>query len=124
MSSRTPDPAVFDRAVRILSRAIGRDRAITIAQLVDLLELPNRRAVEQLIETRLSDFPFPIVSGSAGVYRPDSVDDLNAYRANLTSRMRAIRLRIDTVTQAALNEGWLIEANAFVAAPQQLSLQL
>lgn len=113
----------LDRLTAILAGAVGERRAVTIQAMADRAGL-SRREVEQALEVHLSDFPFPLVSGSAGYWQPTTPDQINHYRHSLTSRLRALARRMDTVAAKARAAGWKEEGGRFTAAPVQQYLPL
>jgi hypothetical protein len=118
-----------------LSTRVGADRAITLNDLAreaGLIEIDDtgetvvsRRLAERIIQVRLPDMGFVIVSDTrCGLFRPDNPDELNHYRNQLRSRIKELQRRIDTVDQLARNEGWTVEAGQYTKAPMQGQLPL
>jgi hypothetical protein len=114
-----PDP--FESILRALARATGPERAITLADLATAAGV-SRREAEATIQERLADFPWPLVSGSVGVYQPTDPDDLNRYLSSLHRRHRAMQAREATVRRKARAAGWREEAGRFAHPPAQLEL--
>ena len=111
----------FDQIARILTAHRGRNSAITLAYLADLVGT-SRREVEQVIEQNLANFPWPIVAGANGVYIPTEAQDLNAYIHQLHSRHRRMQLREATVRRKARLAGWPEESGLFRNRPVQQEL--
>lgn len=118
-----------------LSTRLGAGRAITLndlareAGLIDFDDngeaVVSRRLAERIIQVRLPDMGFVIVSDTrCGLFRPDNPDELNHYRNQLRSRIKELQRRIDTVDQLARNEGWTVEAGQYTKAPMQGQLPL
>ena len=107
----------FDRVRALLSARIGAAAALTIDQIVELAGLPGRRAGEQLLETRLGDFGFPLCAGSSGYFVPASPDEINHYLNSLKSRIRCIAIRLRTVRQNAAQAGWARDGQQFSKPP-------
>ena len=116
-------PQAVDHLQAILAAATGESRAVTIQAMAELTGL-GRREVEQALEIHLPDFPFALVSGSAGYYRPTDPGEINHYLSSLTSRLRALTRRQATVRAKALAAGWKEEGGRFVSAPVQQFLPL
>jgi hypothetical protein len=111
----------FTRLCRELVGCRGRGRAVTLAELADRIGA-SRRDVEQIIEHRLVDFPWPIVAGSKGVFIPAEASDLNQYLHNLHSRHRRMQIREATVRRKARIAGWPEQSGQFtnpIRATQQ-----
>jgi len=102
----------------------GADSGVTISKITTALEFKSRRETEVFLELHIGDMPFAVVSGSTGLYRPASEDDLNHYRAALRSRIRCIAIRMRTVTRAAIQEGWQRSGKKFTSAPTQLEFSM
>ena len=113
----------LDRLTAILAEAVGERRAVTIQVMAERAGLA-RREVEQALEVHLADFPFPLVSGSPGYWQPTTPDQINHYRHSLTSRLRALTRRMDTVAAKARSAGWTEEGGRFVSAPRQTLLPI
>jgi alkylated DNA nucleotide flippase Atl1 len=103
----------FSEICRRLTICRGRQSAITLADLASLIGCA-RREVEQVIEQRLSDFPWPIVSGATGLYIPQEADDINQYLHALHSRHRRMQLREATVRRKARLAGYPEAAGQFL----------
>jgi len=113
----TPQDAAFHRIRAALAGARGPDRAIEIGRLQVIADLPSRRQVEQLLQIRLADFPWPLVAGPQGYFIPDAPEQINHYLASLRSRAMCIFARYRTVRLAAQRAGWRREGRRFTAAP-------
>lgn len=116
--SARPDDVLFEVLRDDLARRVGIGNAITIDVLAHLHNA-SRRRIEVILECRLADFGFPLVSCDCGYYRPATPEDLNHYLASLLSRIRCIALRIRTVRRSALEEGWTREGGRFVRKARQ-----
>jgi len=114
----------FDAACRILSACQGRGNAITIDALAERAGIPHRRIAEHLLETRLADFPFVLVSGPRGYFIPTAQEaaEINRYLDSLESRFRKMWRRRRTVIRKALTDGFRREGKAFVGRPMQAEL--
>lgn len=107
----------FEAVRRVLCTRRGRRNAITIDQLVVLAGLQNRRACEDLLETRLADFQFPLVADSAGYYIPNTAAEINHYLDSLQSRAVKIFLRRRTVIRKANAAGFPRPGKHFADPP-------
>lgn len=116
------DQAAFMAVMRILWTARGEAHAITLDKLTSAAELPNRRTTETILESRLEEFPYPLVASGAGYYVPTTADDLNRYLRSLKSRAVKCFVRARTVRRKALAAGWKREGNTFARPPAQLDL--
>lgn len=109
----TPMP---EHVVAILSCCIGPEMAITLDELAVRIGM-SRRETEQAIKAGLRSLPFVLVSGSEGLYRPTSSDQINAYIHNLHSRHHEMAEREDTVRFKARASGWREDANGRFMEP-------
>ena len=100
----------------LLATARSRKLAWTLDRLAEAAGT-SRREVEQVLEERLSDFPFPLVSGSPGYWIPEDADEINHYRASLRSRAVKIFLRAKRVASMARRAGWPQEGRLFRNPP-------
>lgn len=103
----------FDQICQVLTTCRGRDAAITLADLAERVQT-SRRDVEQIIEQRLSAFPWPIVAGATGLYIPQEAEDINQYLHALHSRHRRMQLREATVRRKARLAGYPEAAGRFL----------
>lgn len=101
-----------------LEHRFGEDNAITIDRLCAATGL-RRRDCEELLEMKLSAFPFVIVAGSSGYFRPTSADQINHYLNSLQSRCVKVFLRRRTVMQKAKREGYPREGKLFTDPPSK-----
>jgi hypothetical protein len=115
--------ALFHRVRSILSAARGKDSAVPLAVLADQCCV-SRREIEQVIEQRLEEFPFLLVAGAGGYFRPQTADDLNQYLHNLHSRHRRMQIREQTVRRKAISAGWIDAAGRFISPPQNPQMEL
>ena len=113
----TDTESLFRPLMRLLSVARGKGNAITLQDLADHLDVP-RREVEQTIEQRLLDFPWPLVAGSKGVYIPTAAEEINRYLHSLHTRHRRMQIREATVRRKAKAAGYPEENGEFVNPPQ------
>lgn len=113
------DQAIFERIRQILASAVGPSRGVTIDRLAEMCHT-HRRKIETIIECRLEDFRFPIVSGDFGYCRATRAEDLNAYHGSLMSRIRCIGLRIVTTRRLARAAGFVWQHGRFVSANADL----
>lgn len=119
--------ADFDFVRQVLSTAVGEERAVTIGELTARAPWKDRRHTEQIIELYLLEFPWPLVSSSAGVFIPTKAEDLNHYFNSLESRIRKLWWRKKRVRLKACARGFKRDGKVFVdpPAPQgELNLQL
>lgn len=100
----------------LLATARGRKLAWTLDRLAEAAGT-SRRDVEQVLEERLSDFPFPLVSGSPGYWIPEDAEEINHYRASLRSRAVKIFIRAKRVAVMARRAGWPQEGRLFRNPP-------
>jgi len=107
----------FEPVNRILAAAVGRRQAVPIAELVERAGIPSRRLAERLLELCLDRFPFLLVAGPRGYFRPTSADDINAYLHGLHSRHDRLAQRERTVRRRARLEGWPQRDAAFYDPP-------
>lgn len=112
------DDQVFTILREELRARTGQERAITIDRLAGLCGV-SRRKIEVILECRFADFPFALVTGDGGCFRPKDAAELNHYDASLRSRIRCIAIRIRTLRRAAKAEGYLREAGRFVSKSMQ-----
>ena len=121
---QTPECDIIDEAfphvVAMLEHAHGEHNALTLDEITARAGLPTRRTAEELFETRLSLFPYPVVAGGAGYFRPLHARNLNAYINSLRSRAVKCFLRARKVRRLALKAGWPMEGRAFAEPPKQL----
>ena len=112
----------FHAVENVLSSALGQNNAVPLQRLVELCNLPSRRAAEELMELRLQDFPFPVCSCSSGYYRAVMAAEINHYLRSLESRCRCLFLRRHTVIRAALRAGYQRRGRDFAPplVPEQL----
>lgn len=116
----------FEQIRAILRECVGTSRAITLDGIAAAVGLEdNRRAAERVIQLRLPDFGFTIVSDTrCGLFRPQTPDELNHYRNQLRSRIKELQTRLDTVDIMARGEGWQMENGSYTRAPMQGQLSL
>ena len=119
---KSVDQSEFLRVRALLATRIGEAAALTLAQLVELASLPNRRAAEQLMETRLADFGFPLCAGSMGYFVPENPEQINHYVSSLKSRIKCIAIRLRTVQQNAARAGWMRDGQQFSKPPARKEL--
>ncbi len=100
----------------LLATATSRKLAWTLDRLAEAAGT-SRREVEQVLEERLADFPFPLVSGSPGYWIPQDADEINHYRASLRSRAVKIFTRAKRVATMARRAGWPQEGRLFRNPP-------
>jgi len=107
----------FDVVSRLLASCRGKQRAMTIDQITQAAGIPDRRITEQLLESRLADFPFLLVASGRGYYIPASAEDINRYVHSLHSRHRKLQLRELTVRRKAVASGYPLENDHFTDPP-------
>jgi hypothetical protein len=116
MTDLPPTDPRFLRIRDHLALAVGRAQAVTLERLAALCSMP-RREVEAIIEERLLDFPWPIVSSSDGLFRPTRAEEINAYLSSLHSRHRRMQIREATVRRKARAGGWPFDGSRFSDPP-------
>ena len=114
--------AWFTPICRLLASCKGEEQALTLQEIADFLHVPERRTVEQTIESNLDRFPWPLVSSSAGYFIPTTADEINRYLTSLRSRAVKIFMRARTVRIRAVAFGWHREGRSFVNPPRQLDM--
>jgi hypothetical protein len=119
---RDVTPEQFMAVIRVLANSRGAGNALTLDEITARAGLPNRRTTETLIETKLSDFPYPLVAGGAGYFIPNEAEQINRYIRSLGSRMVSLAVRKRAVVRKALAQGWKREGKWFARPPQQLDL--
>lgn len=113
----------FTRLCSILDGAFGPERAAKIDDLAEYCWVP-RRTMENILQTRLEDIPFPVIAGTTGYFRPNTAEEINHYLSDLESRNRCVFLRRRTVIRKALAAGFKRVGKRFVDANPQKELQL
>jgi hypothetical protein len=104
----------FITVTSILEATSGEETAVTIATLCMSTGL-KRRNMEELLQVRLSDFPFLVVSTGAGYFRPRSEEEINHCLASLQSRAINLFLRKRTIIRNALRSGYPRQGKTFSA---------
>jgi hypothetical protein len=66
------------------------------------------------VESALGKFPFLLVAGSCGYWRPTSAEQINSYLRSLHRRHKAMQIREKTVIRKSLLEAWPRENGWFV----------
>jgi len=114
----TTDPEdLYERVRDLLADARGAGNAVTIDALARAAGA-SRRDIEELLETRLAEFPWPLVAGPRGYHQPATADEINAYLESLQRRAIAIFRRKRTVIrQAAATRRWLRQGKRFEPRP-------
>jgi len=107
----------FPDVKRLLEPRIGKEKAITIADITETVGIHDRRITEHLLETRLRSFGFLLVAGAHGYYRPTEAKEINTYRGSLHQRHRKMQRREETVVHMARIEGWPEQGEDFVNPP-------
>ena len=101
-----PDDPNVANLRSLLACAVGLDRAITINQIANMLNL-SRRATEALLESAIADLDFPLVAGSYGYFIPENKDDITRYLISLHSRIKCLAIRMRSVRRNARAAGLL-----------------
>ena len=104
---------IVDSVKRILARCWGPTNALTLAAIAEQVTA-SRRDVEATIEHNLDAFPFPLVSGAAGIYIPTNADCINRYLHSLHSRHRRMQIREETTRRKAKACGWKEQDGKFI----------
>jgi len=112
----------FQAICWLLRDARGVENAMTLDEITARAGLPNRRTTEELMEQRLQDFPYPLVSGGAGYFIPTQAEQINAYLRSLRSRALKCFIRARNVSSKAIAQGWKREGKWFAKPPLQLDL--
>ena len=128
MAEKTRDEldVAFCRMRNILALRFGENAAITIDELAMASGLsrvdkhgalvPMRRHAETILEERFSEFPFLLVSGARGYYRPANPGELARYYNSLRSRLVKLCLRQRTLRAKAATSGFVREAGTWATA--------
>lgn len=136
MVDYSQDTADFHRVQEILRGRVGKGNAITIDEIAirlgyirghtaSGLPIANRRPVEKVLETRLGDFEFLVVSSSAaGIWRPADPGELNECLGEVRRRHRSLQIRDETWVRKGRAQGWCYDGSRFVPPPEQLPLGL
>ena len=111
-----PADGVFHSLVSALARAWGVERARTLADLAAACGV-SRRDVEICLEENLEAFPFCVVSGSKGLWRPVRAEEVNAYLGSLRSRLKKVARRAWRVRRLASECGFVRTRGGFEDAP-------
>jgi hypothetical protein len=115
MAAAAEDDA-FERIRAILAARHGAGQAATIDELAAAAEI-SRRACEHILETRFEQFPFLLVSGTSGYFRPVSAEELNTYYNSLQSRLVKLAMRRRTLRRKAATNGFRRDGKCWVALP-------
>jgi hypothetical protein len=107
---------LFDALVSALRGAWGKERALTLSRLAEVAGV-SRREVELCVEAYLEAFPFVVVSGGAGLWRPLGAEEVNAYLGSLRSRLKKLARRAWRVRRLASESGFVRGPGGFVDAP-------
>jgi len=107
---------LFRRLQEALVSALGEKEAWTLADLAAHCGT-SRREVEACLEERLADLGFVIVSGTPGLWRPLTAEEVNHYQASLQSRLRKLAIRKRTVRRLAARSGFVREGKEFRDPP-------
>lgn len=127
----TPTPEAeqyFERVKAILAARLGHENAITIDTLCresgcvrldrDTGELvPDRRVMEDILETRNAEFPFIVGAGAKGIFAVATAAELNRYLDRGQGRCVKLFIRRRTDIQKAVRMGWPRVGKYFVDPP-------
>lgn len=102
--------------ISLLATRAGAKQALTIEEFCSATGL-KRRAMEILLELRIQDMPFLVVSTSAGYFRPASADEINHCINSLRSRAMCIFLRQRKIIRAARIAGYPRQGRTFLDPP-------
>jgi hypothetical protein len=114
----------------VMRRHTGAANAITLneiaieAGMYTETGIPDRRAVEIILQTCKADFPFIVVGSGKGMYVATDAEDLNHEIKSRLSRIKNIQNGISSVKRKALALGWKLEGDRFTEAPTQQELAL
>jgi hypothetical protein len=123
----------FAVVCKMLEIRFGEENAITIDELAvaaglftwekagedRLIQKPKRRQMEHLLETRVADLPFLVISSTkSGYFRPRTERELDHWWATLNARIKAIASRMHTGRVKARDSGFRYLGNGrFSRAP-------
>lgn len=139
MNEKTEKPndemeEAFRRMRTILATRIGESSAITIDDLAKAAGLsrvdkhgalvPLRRSAEQILEERFAEFPFLLVSGARGYYRPSHAGELQRYYNSLRSRLVKLCLRQRTLRAKAATCGFVRQDGTWAQAAQAAQVEM
>lgn len=110
------DANIFDCLQEALYSAEGEREAWTLQALATYCGC-SRRRIERILEDRLEDLGFAIVSGSSGYWRPQSAEEINHYLASLQSRCVKVFLRKKRVARLAAASGFPRTGKTFANPP-------
>jgi hypothetical protein len=110
------DDQIFTILQQQLRACHGEANALTLQRLAEIACCPRRR-VEIILEERIVDLGFVVVSGSPGYWRPTSADEINHYRASLRSRIFKLWKRSKSVGQLASQCGFVRTGKSFANPP-------
>lgn len=116
MNERCGDWRIVSAVQRALELADCADKAVTIDGIAVAVGVP-RRMVEIVIEEHAHEFPFPIVAGHRGLWRPTKADEINHYQASLRSRCIQIFRRRRTQRRKAQQAGFEFRGGRFFDPP-------
>ena len=115
------DQLIFDRVCRTLSKRIGPELKITIADLATECGFNDKRHCEEYLQLHWPDFPFPLVNLN-GIFQPTEAAQINHYLAANRSRIRNVAIRNRSTRRAAIRAGWKFEGKRFLDRPKQAEL--
>ena len=118
------DAVYFAAICELLRHRFGAEAGLTLDSLTQQCGIPNRRTTEHILETRLADLPFAVVSGATGYYRPAKAAEINSYRKSLHSRAVKMFVRQRTVLRKCLSEGFSRNGRDFTDRPSQPEFRL
>lgn len=116
MTDRLTEDSIFALLQDALHGALGEREAWTLQGLAEYCGT-SRRMVERVLEERLDDLGFVIVSGSSGIWRPTTAEEVNHYLASLQSRCVKMFLRKKKVARLALESGFKRDGKTFEDPP-------
>lgn len=97
--------AAFATVSALLEATSGEETALTIDCLCAQTAI-SRRDMEGLLQVRLGEFPFLVVSTGHGYFRPVRPDEINHCLASLQGRAVNLFLRKRTIIRKAMRSGW------------------
>lgn len=112
----TNEQAIFELLQDALYTCEGEHEAFTLQGLADYCQC-SRRRVEIILEQRLGDLGFVVVSGSSGYWRPTTAEEINHYQASLQSRCIKVFLRKKTIQKLAVQSGYVRTGKTFQDPP-------
>ena len=112
------DAVIFSLLRDALHSCEGEKEAYTLQGLAEYCGC-SRRMVERVLEARLEDLGFVVVSGTSGYWRPETAEEINHYLASLQSRCIKVFLRKKRITRLAASSGFIRCGKTFENPPSR-----